>query len=134
MRPEPAAALPLFGLVPAHDDGAVFLEHGGEILLPLFTSRAAVLAHLKNSGVRHCRVLEMRDAAALGAFLAGLPARGPNGGVPKVAIDLIDAGTRARVLTAAELVASLPRASPRRGRGRAAGATPAELGGGDDTR
>ena len=111
MEQEFVLNLPMFALLFPDRTGTIFVQHGEDILLPLFTDRDAVVTFLDRSDIKNCWVKEMATPAELGAFLRDPPSRSPRGGrgdADRVVIDLIDDNPRrVTVLTVAQLLASV---------------------------
>jgi hypothetical protein len=101
--------LPVYALLLKDGTGTVFLRHGTNVWLPLFSDRDAVQTYLERSEIEECLVQELRSPADLAVFLRNPPSRSGTNKIGTVIIDPIDPGPRTvTLLTVDQILASLP--------------------------
>lgn len=100
---------PVYALLLKDGTGTIFLRHGTDLWLPLFTDSDAVKTYLERSDIKECIIQELSTPASLGSFLRNPPSRSGRNSIGKVIIDPIDPGPRTVTLfTVQQLLASIP--------------------------
>lgn len=103
-----ALTLPVYSLLLKDGTGVVFLRHGSDLWLPLFTGRECVQTYLERSGIKECQIIELPTAERLRDFLRTPPSRAGHTKVDSVVVDPIDPAARTVSLFNVEkLIASL---------------------------
>ena len=88
---------PMYALLLKDGSGTIFLRHGTDLLLPLFTEDTNVLAYAAKTQLGDCIAAEMASAADVAAFVQNPPSRGGKGQVSIIVLDPIDNQPRSLV-------------------------------------
>jgi hypothetical protein len=99
---------PFFSVLLKDGTGVIFIRHGSDLWLPLFTDHDSVHTYLERSGIKECQVIELPSSTRLADFLKNPPSRAGGSKVDTVVVDPLDPSPRAVTLFAVEkLLAAL---------------------------